>query len=182
MEKKYLVGYVYGRESVIWDDVKDFEESFDEENGLKTIKFKENNVEYIYIGNETRGYREQNNKAPFITDYKLVGRRTALRHDYLDDTKRREARPLNHNDYDEDDFDEYEDDLDDEFDHEYDDRERYTPRYNSSCGNSYSCGASEPDWYEYTPRCGGSCGNYGNYYRNTGCGGGYYRCGGGGGC
>ena len=40
MEKEYLIGYVYGTESVMWDDVKDFEESFDEETGLKTIKFK----------------------------------------------------------------------------------------------------------------------------------------------
>lgn len=141
MEKKYLIGYVYGRESVMWDDVKDFEESFDEETGLKTIKFKENNIEYVYTGNEIRGYREQNNKSPFITDYKLIGRRTALRHDYLDDRKRREARPLSRDDY-EDNLDDYEDDEESEFIHDYDDRERYTPRYNSSCGGG--CG-QEPD-------------------------------------
>ena len=160
MEKKYLIGYVYGREAVMWDDVKDFEESFDEETGLKTIKFKENNIEYVYTGNEIRGYREQNNKSPFITDYKLIGRRTALRHDYLDDTKRREARPLNNNDYDEDDYDE------DDFDEDEDDFiTRNGNRVILADDEDYysSCGESE---YREISGCGGS-----TVYRRGVCGG-----------
>lgn len=156
MEKKYLVGYVYGKEAVIWDDVKDFtEESLDD--GSISIKFKENNIDYNYVGDRTRGFREVNQKAPFITDYKLIGRRTALRHDYLNDDRRRE------------------------YSHEYEDSDLYEPMYDSPCGGLNNCGA-QPDWYRRRSGCGGGCGgSYGNYYRNP-CGGGYSRCGGDGGC
>lgn len=167
MEKKYLVGYVFGREALMWDDVKDFEESFDEDTGLTTIKFKENNVEYTYVGNESKGYREQNNKAPYISGYKLMGRRTALRHDYLDDRKRRPAASPRDID-DEEDFDLSEDDFEiiRDFIQDYD-----TPTRDNSCGNSYTCG------------------NPGYHYRHTGCGISHSNCGrsysgscGGGGC
>lgn len=157
MEKKYLLGYVYGKEAVMWDDVKDFTEAADEETGLKTITFKENGIEYTYVGNESRGYREVNNKAPFITDYKLMGRRTALRHDYLDDDKRVEARPFEPEE-DEDEFDFEEDEESFEFDDDDDIdlfgfRRRYNHEPYSGCGISRShCGGYQRGG------CGGSGG------------------------
>lgn len=84
MEKKYLIGYLYGREALMWDDVKDFQETVDPETNITTITFTENDIPYTYTGTERRGYTEVNNKAPFMTDYKLMGRRTAKRHDYFD--------------------------------------------------------------------------------------------------
>ena len=126
MEKKYLVGYFFGREAVMWDDVKDFTETFDEETGLTTINFKENGVEYTYVGNDRNGYVEQNNKAPKITGYKLIGRRTALRHDYLNDRNRKSADEVraffgrDEDDEEYDDEDEYEED-EDEDDYDEDD-------------------------------------------------------------
>lgn len=157
MEKKYLLGYVYGKEAVMWDDVKDFTETIDEETGLKTIKFKENDVEYVYTGNDIRGYREQNNKSPFITSYKLMGRRTALRHDYLNDNKRMEARPFEpeENDDDEDfNFEEPEEEFEDDDDDEdmFGLRRFYSRGYSSSCGvRGNYCGSSH-----YYGGCGSS--------------------------
>ncbi len=118
MEKKYLVGYFFGREAVMWDDVKDFTETFNEETGLTTITFKENGVEYTYVGNDRNGYTEKDHKAPTITDYKLIGRRTALRHDYLNDEKRKSPEELRayFNSYDEEEDEEDEDSEDEEED------------------------------------------------------------------
>jgi len=82
MEKKYLVGYLYGKEYIMFDEVKDFTEESDEEGNI-TISFSDKDGTYSYKGNDTRGYKEVNGKAPFITSYKYMGRRTAKRHDYL---------------------------------------------------------------------------------------------------
>lgn len=91
MEKKYLIGYLFGRESVIFDDVKDFSETFDEDSGLFTIKFKDVDGEYEFVGNDNRGYKEVHGKAPMMHKYKVIGRRTARRHDYVNPQNRRQA-------------------------------------------------------------------------------------------
>ena len=86
MESKYLVGYIHGQPAVMWDKIQDFEETTSDD-GEVTLKFKEDGVEYEYHGTPDRGYREIHNRAPAFQDYQYMGRRTALRHDFLDDRK-----------------------------------------------------------------------------------------------
>ena len=88
MEKKYLIGYLYGRELVMFDDVKNFQEIFDDDTGLTTIKFTDVDGSYEYKGNDHRGYKEVNRRGPDFTSYNLIGRRTAKRHDYFNQTDR----------------------------------------------------------------------------------------------
>ena len=87
MESKYLVGYVRGRPALMWDKITDFIEETDGEGNVR-ITFKENGIDYEYKGTPDRGYKETHRKAPDISDYKCIGRRTALRHDYLNDRNR----------------------------------------------------------------------------------------------
>lgn len=177
MESKYLVGYIYGRPAVMWDKVQDFEETASED-GEVTLKFKEDGVEYEYHGTPDRGYREIHHRAPDFQDYKYMGRRTALRHDFLDDRKRIDAKDVNrgsnrsHEIDDDDDFEEVTIDGDDG---------------RSSCGGGY---------FRRTSRCGGEeiyrrgvCGGYTRVYGDGPCGavmgnicGRSYGCGGGGHC
>ena len=95
MESKYLVGFNRnGQPLVMWDRIEDFDETLFPNGDVKEIRFKENGVDYHYDWNdEYKRWVEVNNKAPEIYDYQYMGRRTALRHDYLNPENRQEARP-----------------------------------------------------------------------------------------
>lgn len=112
MESKYLVGYIHGQPAVMWDKIQDFEETTSDD-GEVTLKFKEDGVEYEYHGTPDRGYREIHNRAPAFQDYQYMGRRTALRHDFLDDRKRidyRDVRARTNRNHELEDDDDFEDD------------------------------------------------------------------------
>jgi len=189
MESKYLVGYIHGQPAVMWDKVQDFEETTTDE-GVVILKFKEDGVEYHYEGTPDRGYREVNNRAPAFQDYQYMGRRTALRHDFLNDTKRVDANNVRARtrrpELDDDDGD------DDQFLRDFvsgrrnaeepsDPHPGYRPVYLGRCGGLDSCGR-EPDYYEEIPGCSMGCGftPHRIYPHRTGCGAG--SCGGGGHC
>ena len=192
MESKYLVGYIHGQPAVMWDKIQDFEETVTEEGNV-ILKFKEDGVEYHYEGTPDRGYREVNNRAPAFQDYQYMGRRTALRHDFLNDQKRVDAnqvdprtlRPRTRHE-----LDDGTDGDDDQFLRDHASGRRnpepedpyagYRPVYTGPCGGLNSCGR-EPDYYEEIPGCSQTCGGLRRIYPHRfGCG--YGGCGGGGHC
>ena len=79
MEKKYLIGYMFGRPFLRFDDVKNFKEEADA-NGDVHVTFEDKDGAYHYVASG-RGYREVDNKAPEIERYKVRGRRTIKRND-----------------------------------------------------------------------------------------------------
>ena len=158
MESKYLVGYIHGKPAVIWDKIKDFEETVGDDGRVK-LTFKENGIEYHYEGIPERGYKEINGKAPSFDDYKYMGRRTALRHDFLNDTKRIDAKDVypatntNH-ELEDDEYEEVTIDGDDGI---------------NACGGG--------GYFRHVGPCGreeiymrGACGDYRRLYGSVGCG------------
>ena len=77
MEKKYLIGYMFGRPFLRFDDVKNFKEEADE-NGDVHVTFEDKDGAYHYVS-AGRGFREVDNKAPEIERYQVRGRRTIKR-------------------------------------------------------------------------------------------------------
>ena len=77
MEKKYLIGYMFGRPFLRFDDVKNFKEEADE-NGDVHVTFEDKDGSYHYVSGG-RGFREVDNKAPEIERYQVRGRRTIKR-------------------------------------------------------------------------------------------------------
>ena len=77
MEKKYLIGYMFGRPFLRFDDVKNFKEEADE-NGDVHVTFEDKDGTYHYVSTG-RGFREVDNKAPEIERYQVRGRRTIKR-------------------------------------------------------------------------------------------------------
>lgn len=77
MEKKYLIGYMFGRPFLRFDDVKNFKEEADA-NGDVHITFEDKDDAYHYVSGG-RGFREVDNKAPEIERYQVRGRRTIKR-------------------------------------------------------------------------------------------------------
>ena len=77
MEKKYLIGYMFGRPFLRFDDVKNFKEEADA-NGDVHITFEDKDGAYHYVSGG-RGFREVDNKAPEIERYQVRGRRTIKR-------------------------------------------------------------------------------------------------------
>lgn len=77
MEKKYLIGYMFGRPFLRFDDVKNFKEEADA-NGDVHVTFEDKDDAYHYVSGG-RGFREVDNKAPEIERYQVRGRRTIKR-------------------------------------------------------------------------------------------------------
>lgn len=77
MEKKYLIGYMFGRPFLRFDDVKNFKEEVDA-NGDVHVTFEDKDDAYHYVSGG-RGFREVDNKAPEIERYQVRGRRTIKR-------------------------------------------------------------------------------------------------------
>lgn len=92
MEKKYLVGYRFGREYIRFDDIKDFSEEVDEDD-LLHLTFTDKDDTYHYVGTVDKGLYEVDDKAPAITSYKLMGRRTARKHNLVDTENEMEVIP-----------------------------------------------------------------------------------------
>ena len=138
MEKKYIIGYYKGQEAVGWEDVKNFRETVDDDGNV-TVYFEENGIPFTYYGNDVVGYDEVDGKAPHIGSYKYIGRRTALRHNYLDPRRKSMADPdINYSEFSFEDEDD--EDIDDMLFGEY---EEETPAHCGGCGYShqrYSCG------------------------------------------
>ena len=89
MEKKYLIGYMFGRPFVRFDDVKNFKEEADE-NGDVHVTFEDKDGDYHYVS-AGRVFKEVNNKAPEIERYEVRGRRTIKRNGL--DTAMAEVKP-----------------------------------------------------------------------------------------
>ena len=79
MEKKYLIGYMFGRPFLRFDEVKNFKEEADE-NGDVHVTFEDKDGAYHYVSTG-RGFREVDNRAPEIERYEVRGRRTIKRND-----------------------------------------------------------------------------------------------------
>lgn len=77
MEKKYLIGYMFGRPFLRFDDVKNFKEEADE-NGDVHVTFEDKDGAYHYVSTG-RVFKEVDNKAPEIERYEVRGRRTIKR-------------------------------------------------------------------------------------------------------
>ena len=77
MEKKYLIGYMFGKPYLRFDDVKNFKEEADA-NGDVHVTFEDKDEDYHYV-QCAGGYREVDNKAPEIERYQVRGRRTIKR-------------------------------------------------------------------------------------------------------
>ena len=91
MEKKYLVAMAIipgmGQHKIIFDDVKNFEEN-KQGNAVVSFKFSDKDGDYNYILNALIGkYEEDEGKAPDITDYKYICRRTARNHNLVGDNR-----------------------------------------------------------------------------------------------
>ena len=121
MEKKYLEGNAhvagYGTLKVIFDDIKNYQERKSNDGEVTHFEFDDKDRHYSYtkVG---RLYVEDNDVAPELSAFRTVGRRTALKHDLLNDEKRIEVRPQQNrqgqvqmtiDDFEEDEEDEEED-------------------------------------------------------------------------
>ena len=89
MEKKYLIGYMFGKPYVRFDDIQNFNEEADE-NGDVHITFTDKDGDYHYV-QCAGGFREVDNKAPRIERYEVRGRRTIKRNGL--DTAMAEVKP-----------------------------------------------------------------------------------------
>ena len=97
MEKKYIEAITtnipsMGRQKVIFDDVKNYTE---EKNGDTVTHFEFDDVDghYSFTLNN-RVYDEDNDRAPSLEEDRLIGRRTARRHDLVN-PQRNEVKPDN---------------------------------------------------------------------------------------
>lgn len=77
MEKKYLIGYMFGKPYLRFDDIQNFNEEADE-NGDIHVTFEDKDGAYHYV-QVAGGFREVDNKAPEIERYEVRGRRTIKR-------------------------------------------------------------------------------------------------------
>ena len=77
MEKKYLIGYMFGRPFLRFDNIKNFKEEADE-NGDVHVTFEDKDGAYHYVSGG-RGFREVDNRAPEMERYEVRGRRTIKR-------------------------------------------------------------------------------------------------------
>ena len=121
MEKRYLEGNArvagYGTLKVVFDDIKNYEERKNNNGEITHFEFDDKDSHYSYtkVG---KLYVEDNDLAPELSEFRTVGRRTALKHDLLNDQKRVEVKPdQNQQSYvqmtiDDDEEDEEEDEID----------------------------------------------------------------------
>ena len=77
MEKKYLIGYMFGKPYLRFDDVKNFKEEADE-NGDVHVTFEDKDGTYHYVS-AGRVFKEVDNRAPEMERYEVRGRRTIKR-------------------------------------------------------------------------------------------------------
>lgn len=122
MEKRYLEGKAhvagYGPLKVIFDDIKNYQERKSAEGEITHFEFDDKDKHYSYtkVG---RLYIEDNDSAPELYEFRTVGRRTALKHDLLNDAKRVEVKPQqNHQSQVQMTIDDFEEDEDLEEDEE----------------------------------------------------------------
>lgn len=96
MEKRYLEGNAhvagYGSLKVIFDDIKNYQEIKNNNGEITHFEFDDKDGHYSYtkVG---RLYIEDNDSAPELSEFRTVGRRTALKHDLLNDENRIEVKP-----------------------------------------------------------------------------------------
>ena len=96
MEKRYLEGNArvagYGTLKVVFDDIKNYEERKNNNGEIIHFEFDDKDSHYSYtkVG---KLYVEDNDLAPELSEFRTVGRRTALKHDLLNDQKRVEVKP-----------------------------------------------------------------------------------------
>ena len=96
MEKRYLEGNArvagYGTLKVVFDDIKNYEERKNNNGEITHFEFDDKDSHYSYtkVG---KLYVEDNDLAPELSEFRTVGRRTALKHDLLNDEKRVEVKP-----------------------------------------------------------------------------------------
>lgn len=67
-----IVGYVYGQQVIMFGDITELNESFNEDKGLVVLEFINQHKKYIYEGNERRGFFEKNHQAPFLSKYSII--------------------------------------------------------------------------------------------------------------
>jgi len=84
MEKKYLVAQanlpMMGRTQVVFDDVKDLEQTD------TRLAFTDKDGRYEFEKTDNL-WHEVNDRAPDIEEVKIIGRRTARRHDLVGDNR-----------------------------------------------------------------------------------------------
>ena len=96
MEKRYLEGRAhvagYGPLKVVFDDIKNYQERKSADGEITHFEFDDKDRHYSYtkVG---RLYVEDNDSAPELSEFRTVGRRTALKHDLLNNDKRIEVNP-----------------------------------------------------------------------------------------
>lgn len=96
MEKRYLEGNArvagYGTLKVVFDDIKNYEERKNNNGEIIHFEFDDKDSHYSYtkVG---KLYVEDNDLAPELSEFRTVGRRTALKHDLLNGEKRIEVKP-----------------------------------------------------------------------------------------
>ena len=69
MKKKYLIGYMFGRPFVGFEDIKNFKEEADEIGDVH-VTFEDNNGAYHYVS-AGRVFKEVDNRAPEIERYEV---------------------------------------------------------------------------------------------------------------
>ena len=69
MKKKYLIGYMFGRPFVGFEDVKNFKEEADEDGDVH-VTFEDENGAYHYVS-AGRVFKEVDNRAPEIERYEV---------------------------------------------------------------------------------------------------------------
>lgn len=87
MEKKYLVAKLANPTrltgTIVFDDVKNLEETHNDEGELIAFEFDDQDGHYSYT-HDGRVFQEDNRKAPDIIEYKTACRRTAKKHGLID--------------------------------------------------------------------------------------------------
>lgn len=99
MEKKYLVAElakpIVGISStIVFDDVKNLEETHNDEDELIAFEFDDQDGHYSYTY-DGKVFQEDSGKAPDIIEYKTACRRTAKKYDLINPDRRSDNVVLN---------------------------------------------------------------------------------------
>lgn len=94
MEKKYLVAELAKpirgvTDTIVFDDVKNLEETHNDEGELIAFEFDDQDGHYSYT-HDGNVFQEDSGKAPDIIQYKTACRRTAKKHDFINPDRRSE--------------------------------------------------------------------------------------------
>ena len=81
--KQYLIGFIKNTPSVVFFDIKDFEEQ--NIRGMTVLTFSEDEIDYTYFGNDGKDFKEAHKAAPDFDTYEVMPEQEAKKRGLLKD-------------------------------------------------------------------------------------------------